>query len=49
MKLMGKRKGRIDKRRDGEQREESGAVEESQNKQMRMTHDVRTTNTRLEL
>ena len=37
-----------DKREDGEQREESGAVEESQNKHMRMTHDARTTNTRLE-
>ena len=37
-----------DKREDGEQREDSGVVEESQNKHMRMTHDVRTTNTRLE-
>ena len=37
-----------DKREDGEQREESGLVEESQNKHMRMTHGVRTPHTRLE-
>ena len=37
-----------DRREDGEQREESGVVEEGQNKHMRMTHDVRTTNTQLE-
>ena len=37
-----------DKREDGQQREESGVVEESQNKHMRMTHDARTTNTRHE-
>ena len=37
-----------DKREDGEQREESGIVEESQNQHKRMTHDARTTNTRLE-
>ena len=34
-----------DKREDGEQREESEFVEESQNKHMKMTHDARTTNT----
>ena len=44
----GQEEGQDDKRKDGEQREESGVVEESQNKHMRMTHDVRTTNTRLE-
>ena len=38
-----------DEREDGEQREESGVVEESQNQHMRMTHDARTTNTLLEL
>ena len=37
-----------DKREDGEQRKENGVAEESQNKHMRMTHDARTTNTRLE-
>ena len=37
-----------DRREDEQQREESGVVEESQNKHMRMTHDARTTNTRLE-
>ena len=37
-----------DKREDGEQREENGVAEESQNRHMRMTHDARTTNTRLE-
>ena len=36
------------KREDGEQREEIGVVEESQNKHMKMTHDARTTNARLE-
>ena len=44
----GQEEGQDDKREDGEQREESGLVEESQNKHMRMAHDVRTTNTRLE-
>ena len=48
----GQEEGQDDKRcresEDGEQREESGVVEESQNKHMRMTHDARTTNTRLE-
>ena len=37
-----------DKIEGGQQREESGEVTESQNKHMRMTHDVRTTNLRLE-
>ena len=45
----GQEQGQDDKREDGEQREESGAVEESQNQHMRMTHDARTTNTLLEL
>ena len=44
----GQEEGQDDKREDGEQREESGVVEESHNKHMRMTHDVRTTNTHLE-
>ena len=44
----GQEEGQHDKREDGEQREESGVVEENQNKHMRMTHDVRTTNTQLE-
>ena len=44
----GQEEGQDDKREDGEQREESGVVEESQNKHMRKTHDARTTNTRLE-
>ena len=44
---------KVDKRDDGEQREENGRVEESHNKHMTtwrwfVTHDVRTTNTRLE-
>ena len=44
----GQEEGQDDKREDGEQREESGVVEESQNKHMKMTLDVRTTNTHLE-
>ena len=44
----GQEEGQDDKREDGVQREESGVVEESQNKHMRMTHDARMTNTRLE-
>ena len=44
----GQEEGQDDKREDGQQREESGVVEESQNKRMRMTHDVRTTNSQLE-
>ena len=44
----GQEERKDDKREDGEQREESGVVEESQNEHMRMTHDARTTNTRLE-
>ena len=44
----GQEEGQDDKREDGQQREESVVVEESQNKHMRMTHDARTTNTRLE-
>ena len=44
----GQEEGQDDKREDGQQREESGVVEESQNKHMRMTHDARTTNTRRE-
>ena len=44
----GQEEGQDDKREDGQQREDSGAVEESQNTHMKMTHDVRTTNTRLE-
>ena len=39
----GQEEGQDDKREGGEQREESGVVEESQNKHMMMTHDVRTT------
>ena len=42
----GQEEGQDDKREDGEQREENGVVEDSQNKHMKMTHDVRTTNTR---
>ena len=44
----GQEQGQDDKREDGQQREESGEVVEGQNKHMRMTHDVRTTNTRVE-
>ena len=44
----GQEEGQDDKREDGEQREESGVVEESQNKHMKMTLHVRTTNTHLE-
>ena len=44
----GQEEGQDDKREDGQQRDESGVVEESQNKHMRMTHDARATNTRLE-
>ena len=44
----GQEEGQDDKREDGQQREESGVVEESQNKHMKMTRDARTTNTRLE-
>ena len=49
----GQEEGQGDKREDGQQREESGAVEENQNEHMSawrglMTRDVRTTNTRLE-
>ena len=49
----GQEEGQDDKGEDGQQREESGVVEESQNKHMSawrwlMTTDVRTTNTRLE-
>ena len=47
-KVDGQEEGQDDKREDGQQREESGAVEESQIKHMRMTHDARMTNTRLE-
>ena len=46
--VEGQKEGQDDKREDGERREGSGVVEESQNKHMRMTHDARTTNTRLE-
>ena len=44
----GQEEGQDDKREEGQQREESGVVEESQNEHMRMTHGARTTNTRLE-
>ena len=44
----GQEEGQDEKREDGQQTEESGVVEESQNKHMKMTHDVRKTNTRLE-
>ena len=48
LEVDGQEEGQDDKREDGQQREESGVVEESQNKHMKMTHDVRKTNTRLE-
>ena len=44
----GQEEGQDDKREDGQQREESGVVEESQIKHMKMTLDARTTNTQLE-
>ena len=44
----GQNERQVDQREDVEEGEESGVVEESQNKHMRMTHDARTTNTRLE-
>ena len=44
----GQEEGQDDEREDGERREESGVVEESQNQHMTVTHDARTTNTRLE-
>ena len=37
----GQEEGQDDKREDGQQREESGVVEESQNKHTRMTHETR--------
>ena len=46
--VEGLEEGQDDKREDGEQREESGKVEESPKKHMKTTHDVRTTNTQLE-
>ena len=46
--VVGQEERQDDKKEDGEQRKESGAVEESQNEHMTMTHDARTTNARLE-
>ena len=46
----GQEEGQDDKREDGQQRQENGVVEESEQAHgsMEMTHDARTTNTRLE-
>ena len=44
----GQEEGQDEKGEDGQQREESGVVEESQIKHTRMTHDARMTNTRLD-
>ena len=48
VKLMGRRKDRMIREKMVSKDRKNGAVEQSQNKHMRMTHDVRTTNTQLE-